>query len=254
MALGVKNVTKAHLKKKPCPTFVGIYYISKESLPHLFEDFKKDPLYHSINLLLNETINAETMQLVADNKKVTERLSYFGELLLNIKYVANNIGLICREDDLFVSSLKNYNPVPPAAMASRLLEAIVCGFHDHGRLVFYFSNQPYLQETIKDLTMKYQSFRESHPLSIAQKTDPKTLRVLVVDRRIDLVSPLVRNFYYLNMISDVFRTDFDHQEISLRNGAKIKLSLEDPILSKYKNLHISKLQKEMEPDFKTFKA
>jgi hypothetical protein len=29
MALGVKNVTKAHLKKKPFPNYIGIYYISK---------------------------------------------------------------------------------------------------------------------------------------------------------------------------------------------------------------------------------
>lgn len=29
LALGVKNVTKAALKKKPLPNCIGIYYISK---------------------------------------------------------------------------------------------------------------------------------------------------------------------------------------------------------------------------------
>ena len=36
LSLGVKNVTKASLVKKPYPNFVGIYFISKESLPCVF--------------------------------------------------------------------------------------------------------------------------------------------------------------------------------------------------------------------------
>ena len=32
-----------------------------------------------------------------------------------------------------------------------------------------------------------------------------------MDRRMDLVSPLVSNFYYLNMISDIFKVDFEHR-------------------------------------------
>lgn len=33
LSLGVKNVTKVNLVKKPFPTYAGIYYISKQSLP-----------------------------------------------------------------------------------------------------------------------------------------------------------------------------------------------------------------------------
>ena len=40
-SLGVKNITKISLKKKPEPNNLGIYFICEESLPFLIEDFKK---------------------------------------------------------------------------------------------------------------------------------------------------------------------------------------------------------------------
>ena len=78
MSLGVKNITKVHLKKKPCPQFIGIYFISKESMNFVLEDFKKEPIYHSINILINTAITPDLMQMVSENKKVLERLAYFG--------------------------------------------------------------------------------------------------------------------------------------------------------------------------------
>ena len=70
----------------------------------------------------------------------------------------------------------------------------------------------------------------------------------------DLASPLVSNFYYLNMISDIFRIDYDHNEVLLRNNSKIKLNFDDPIFKDYKHLHISKVQGKIEPDLAKFKA
>lgn len=46
------------------------------------------------------------MQMIADQKKVLERLSYFGELFLNTKYVTNNVAIITKEQELFASSIK----------------------------------------------------------------------------------------------------------------------------------------------------
>lgn len=76
--------------------------------------------------------------------------------------------------------------------------------------------------------------------------------MLLVDRKIDIVSPLVNNFYYLNMISDIFRIDFEHKDIALKQGRTIKLNFEDSIFMDYKSLHISKVQTKIEPDFKRF--
>jgi hypothetical protein len=51
-----------------------------------------------------------------------------------------------------------------------------------------------------------------------KKTSSKPLNLLIIDRRIDLVSPLVRNFYYLNMISDIFAIDFNQRNLTLKEG------------------------------------
>jgi hypothetical protein len=121
LALGVKNVTRASLIKKPLPNYVGLYFISKESLSHVFEDFKKEPIYHSINILLNTTITPDIMQTVVENTKVVERLSYFGELFLNTQYYTNNIAIICKEDNLFKESLRGEFKMTPSIMADHIL-------------------------------------------------------------------------------------------------------------------------------------
>lgn len=40
--------------------------------------------------------------------------------------------------------------------------------------------------------------------------------------------------------------------MTLRDGKAIKLNFEDVIFEKYKNLHISKAQTSVQPDFKAF--
>ncbi len=67
---------------------------------------------------------------------------------------------------------------------------------------------------------KYAAFRENSLPEFDQKDD-KSLRVIIVDRKIDIVSPLVSNFYYLNMISDIFEVDFNKKEAVLKNDTKI---------------------------------
>ena len=70
----------------------------------------------------------------------------------------------------------------------------------------------------------------------------------------DLVSPLVMNFYYLNMISDIFQVDYKDKTVELKEGKKITLNFEDSIFLDYKNKHISKVQTQMQKDFVAFKT
>jgi lipid A disaccharide synthetase len=94
-ALGVKNITKIKLKKKPEPNCIGIYYLSPISLKLINEDFKNEPIYHSINILLNEEVTPEVINSLVSEAKIMERLAFFGELKLGTKYVDNNLGIIC---------------------------------------------------------------------------------------------------------------------------------------------------------------
>ena len=57
---------------------------------------------------------------------------------------------------------------------------------------------------------KYKEYRKSIEES-PEKKEGRTLRIVVFDRKMDPISPLVSNFYYLNMISDIFRADFEHR-------------------------------------------
>jgi hypothetical protein len=52
---------------------------------------------------------------------------------------------------------------------------------------------------------------------------------VLVERTLDLISPLVRNYYYITMVSDIFEVDFLKKDITLRDGKTIKLNFEDVI-------------------------
>lgn len=75
--------------------------------------------------------------------------------------------------------------------------------------------------------------------------------MLLVDRKLDLISPLIRNFYYITIISELFKIDYMSSEIKLKEKP-IKLNLEDPVFKEYKNLYIGKAQLSIEPNFKKF--
>jgi len=53
--------------------------------------------------------------------------------------------------------------------------------------------------------------------------------LLLVDRRMDLISPLVRNFYYSTLISDIYQVDYFQKEVTLKEGKKIKIDFENTI-------------------------
>jgi hypothetical protein len=56
------------------------------------------------------------------------------------------------------------------------------------------------------------------------------------------------------MASEFFNVDYDRRAITVREGKTIELSFDDAIFNEYKNLHISKAQNSIEPNFKKFKG
>lgn len=93
-----------------------------------------------------------------------------------------------------------------SSMADRVLEGLLSGFEDITKLKIYYSVSPYIQEVVESLSIKFKM--EIDQLEGEAKVPKKSLNLVVMDRRMDLVSPLVSNFYYLNMISDIFKVDF----------------------------------------------
>ena len=85
------------------------------------------------------------MQVFIDQKTVTERLAYFGELFLNIKYLTSNVGLFSKESSFLEFTLKGENKVLPPGIADSLIEGLVSGFQTPQRMKIFFSSNPYIQ-------------------------------------------------------------------------------------------------------------
>ena len=58
----------------------------------------------------------------------------------------------------------------------------------------------------------------------------KTINLLLVDRKIDFISPLVRNFYYFSIISQLFHVDYFNNEVKLKEKV-LKLKFDDQIFN-----------------------
>ena len=67
----------------------------------------------------------------------------------------NNVGIICRENDMFTSIIKGEMTVTPSELSERLLEAIISGYDDVSRVKIFYSNNPYIQELIKLFSVRF---------------------------------------------------------------------------------------------------
>lgn len=66
---------------------------------------------------------------------------------------------------------------------------------------------------------------------------------MLVDRELDMMSPLIYNFYYFPLLMEVFRTEYDEAsgKLTIKEEEKeTELELENKIFAKYKNMHIYK--------------
>ena len=67
----------------------------------------------------------------------------------------NNVGILCRENDMFTSIVKGEMTVTPSEMSDRLLEAVISGYEDISRIKIFYSNNPYIQELIKLFSIRF---------------------------------------------------------------------------------------------------
>ena len=93
--LGIKQLCRVDKKKKPIPSAMAIYFIECKSIQFLFQDFKEEDIYFSINLLVSEDAN-KIMKQISQEIKIMERLAYFGELYLPCNYIRQNLAYLIK--------------------------------------------------------------------------------------------------------------------------------------------------------------
>lgn len=81
--------------------------------------------------------------------------------------------------------------------------------------------------------------------------------MILFDRNIDWVSPVVRNFYYFPMVADVFGLA-DFKTLQIHNLPKevesVTIEYNDQVFKTFKNQHISDAISSITRDFDNFTA
>ncbi len=87
---------------------------------------------------------------------------------------------------------------------------------------------------------------------IEPKDDSKntrTLKILILERGFDIVSPLIHDFYYEGLIRDFLDIDVNNITIKKKN---YKIDYKDGVYKKFKYCFINEAMNGMNSDFKNF--
>lgn len=78
--------------------------------------------------------------------------------------------------------------------------------------------------------------------------------IVVADRQLDMLSPLVRSFYYRPLLMDLFDITKKSDEIEIVSPkvAPTSIKTDNAVWVKYQNLHIYEVFKNIDQDFKRF--
>lgn len=197
---GVTFVENINVKRKSYQTLSSIYLIqpTKENLNKVQEDFGSIQLYKKLNLFFTEKVPDDLLAYFKMQSSV-KKVSTFKEINLNFSIVSSFIfkplkaGFQGELDSIVsvISTLKNISSIhlnwlknPLFAKANKLADEL---------------SQPLYQ--IKPL------------IQPKEGEAGRELQVFVLERGFDLVTPLINDFFYENLLLDFLQLDLDKIQI-----------------------------------------
>lgn len=266
METGVTAIEKLELKRKRFPNMHAIYFLTptSQSIDLLLEDFPfANPQYLKIHLFFTNRVPKDLMKKIADSPDLLNRVKTFKEI---------NQDFICVEDNIFnldmpdavgrlfsgPNDLKQENYIDQVAM--KLGTAVVSLEKFHEIEILYNSKNETATKTAKNLQsfllFQIQQLEKTNS-SCLDPTSGKVV-ILLYDRAIDPLSPLVHDFFYQSMIYDLLNIKGDlveyEDEDKLGNKSlkKAFLNDNDSLFKKYRYKHIAEALDGIPNEFQAF--
>lgn len=256
---GVSLVEDIYKRRQPLPTMDAIYFIqpTKENVVMLMSDMAgKSPLYKKAFVFFSSPISRE---LVAHIKKDATVLPRIGALIeMNLEYFAIDIQGFVTDNERALEELfgddENHRKVEAClhVMATRIATA----FASMRELPFVRyraakSLDPTTVTTYRDLLpTKLAAYiwnnLTKYKTTIANFPQTETCELLVVDRSVDQIAPVIHEWTYDAMCHDLLNLEGNKyvHEVSSRTGAppekkEVLLEEHDPIWLELRHLHIA---------------
>lgn len=251
--LGIFAIEYLGKKRKTYPTYSVIYFLEpcKQSCELVNQDFTNpnDPHYGNVHIYFTSRVLDSQLSLL-----VSQNLAYKVKSLieLNIAFFAKNNIFDIRNQSLTIFETQSieYNSerrVLLGQIKDKLMTVIVS-----------MKEFPYIQYQDTKLCSELASLVNAslHELNDKKLLKPERKSIcLIVDRSVDLVSPLLHDYSYRSLIYDFF--DVDNEGILNLPSEDIKgykLDENDVIWNKYKNSHIAEVLKSIQIDVEEFNS
>lgn len=242
---GIFGVEKLELQRKPFPVFQAIYFIkaTKENFD-LIEQDAENSLYRYFHVYTCSEIDQEVMSYLGTKKKLIQKLLTLKELNIDFQTV---------DDCTFTLGMPNmlnslyYDMDAKAGILTTTAKRLYCALSvlmPCSSLEVTFQRSDNCQMVAGVLLDKFQKAIKNKESPLDEQSG--TIKVLLLERSYDPVTPLMHDFYYQSLLADLLAIDHTEQ-VSFKvtsakgesNTAKAYLDETDSIWKEYRYSHIA---------------
>ncbi|KAI8916345.1 Sec1-like protein [Gorgonomyces haynaldii] len=256
------TVVEGLMNKRPQTDKEAIYFISNTitSINALISDFDKKPIYRGAYVYCIASVSDASMRKI----KQSNALSYLRSFKeLNIDFVATDAHCFSLEvpDTWFTV----FNPEAPSlltyelsTMAKRIASVMgTMGEYPHIR---YFSRPALFSTAAQKSVTSELAFLVQNELDLMCRTNPdfpppsdfKRPILIILDRSVDVLAPLLHEFSYESMIADLIQLrDGKYKD---EEGKDVNLDESDQIWEQTKTWHIAKVLEFLPEELRRFTA
>lgn len=133
-----------------------------------------------------------------------------------------------------------------------IFNSLIANLGDINSIELTYYDSPFTRKTaeiIKELFNDYQT-------EAKEPNQSADIKLVLADRELDIASPLIYNFHYFPLLTEVLATEYDESsgKLKIREEEKeTELELENKVFEKYRNMHIYKGFEVIHNDFTNFK-
>lgn len=249
---GIFSVEPLYLSRKKYSNFQAIYFVSptKENMKAILDDFSDitNPSYSEIHLFFPYRILDSCMDILVD-EKIAYRIKTMKEL--NVAFFSQGDCFSIREPhSLQLFGLQSSNDTDKRmSLLSKIKNEMITVFASMRDYPYIqYQNTKISSELASLLNADLNMLNETEQLS----KDRKTI-CLILDRSVDLITPLLHDYNYKSIVYDFFTVSENHLlSIPSESIEGYKLDEKDFIWNKYKNKHIGEVMTGIQEDLDEF--
>ena len=214
-------------RRKKFDNYNAIYFVSpsKETVQLIKKDFVIDaeynpepPLYSYVHIIFNEPVDNKLIgDLCAGNQMLINNLYSLKQVCYTLHPIDEGLFSLKMSDDL---NIWNKNKVSDEGMVNNILSILSFLRNVQNIQITYDRNNNEMSKIVQDLTNKIQSVIDTQFDKSYMISKPPPVFLILLDRKEDLVTPLLQNDSYSSMFYNLLDKRENVLEFEVKDAQK----------------------------------